>query len=68
MAVRSSDFDMWLGYQYFRETGGTASKDARSEAINACEGKALFEGQQHETYIRVARKGEALYIDMGNAD
>lgn len=60
----------WVQRLWYEETGGTIGREPLSEALGVLEGKAIHDGEQHETFIRVAELGEGadatIYIDMGD--
>ena len=68
MLLRGAQFKRWLGYKLYRESGGIAPEQSLREVINTLEGKAIFEGEEHEVYHRVAAHDGKLYIDQGTPD
>jgi hypothetical protein len=66
--VRSKGFKRWLSRRYFVETEKAASSQAVSDALNVIEGRAMFDGAEHESYVRVGHLDETIYIDLGAPD
>jgi len=66
--ITSRDFKIWLAGLLWNDTQKAPSADALNSAINVLESKALFEGQQHRLYNRVAPDpdGHGVWIDMCN--
>lgn len=60
----------WVQRLWYEETGGAIGREPLSEALGVLEGKAIHDGEEHETFIRVAELGEGaqthIYIDMGD--
>ncbi len=44
------------------------NSQALHDALGTLEGKALFEGPLHRVFLRWARSGEAIYLDLGDND
>lgn len=60
----------WIQRLWYEETGGAIGREPLSEALGVLEGKAIHDGEEHETFIRVAETGEGaetrIYVDMGD--
>jgi hypothetical protein len=56
----------WLGRRHYAETGAAPSTQAIQAALLVLAGKARHEGRTHETAVRVAGYGGALYLDLGD--
>lgn len=60
----------WIQRLWYEETGGTIGREPLSEALGVLEGKAIHDGEERETFIRVAETGHGtethIYIDMGD--
>ena len=59
-------FRRWLSQQFFEQTGKTANSQALQDAIGVLEGKAVFHGDQHYTFVRVAGHEGRVYLDLAN--
>jgi hypothetical protein len=66
--LRSKGFKRWLSHQHHIETGTTPGTQALQDALQVLEGKAIYEGTQHQVYVRVAGCGGNIYIDLGNTE
>ena len=60
--VRSRGFRRWLAKVYYRQTAGSApGTQAQQDALNVLEGKAVYDGRQHEAAVRVTQhKGVSI--------
>jgi hypothetical protein len=65
--VRSVAFAHWLRQQYYLLTKAAPPAQALTDGINLIASIAVFAGEQREVFLRVARCGEAIYIDLGDA-
>ena len=63
MQVRESAFKRWLAHELYQETEGAAGSEAYAAALNTIEAQALFVGEKHPVYLRVAREGDTIWID-----
>lgn len=66
--VRSRPFRLWLSRLFYEQEGKPPHGQAVQDALNVLEGKALFEGEQHETHIRVAHRPGEVWLDLGTPD
>lgn len=64
--VNSKRFKRWLSYRFFKVNKKTPHNDAIQNAINVLSGKALFEGPEFETAVRIANHEGAIYLDLCN--
>ena len=62
--LESSGFRDWLSYMFFLETRGAPSETALNAALGTLSGQAKFEGPERKVFRRVAKDGEALWIDL----
>lgn len=64
--VRSRGFRLWLGHEFFKRTRAAASSQATEEALRTAESIALYQGGEHEPFIRHGHDtaGKVLYLDM----
>ena len=65
--VRSREFRMWLSGQFYEATGGAIGGQALEDGIRILEARAVNEGPQYESFIRVGRHGKNLYLDLCDA-
>jgi hypothetical protein len=62
--VRKKGFKSWLAKQFYDATGGAASSEAMQQALAVIEAKALFDGDEHEVYLRVGAHNDRIYVDL----
>src|SRR5690349_11624610 len=60
-------FRRWLRHEFYKLTKRGCNADALKVAIETIDAKALFEGESREVHIRVAKDGDNIYIDIGDA-
>lgn len=66
--VRSRAFRLWLSRLFYEQEGKPPHGQAVQDALNVLEGKALFEGEQHDTSIRVCHQPGEVWLDLGTPD
>jgi hypothetical protein len=59
-------FRGWLSNRFYRSYGKSPGAQAIYDALSVLDGQALYEGQEHQVYIRVAEVADAIYIDLAN--
>jgi hypothetical protein len=64
--LKDPEFKRWLAASYYKEHGKAPSSHAVSDALGVLAGKSLYEGREHEVFIRIARQGDAIYLDLGD--
>ena len=62
--IRSEGFRHILAGEFFELTSKGFSRNAAGDALDTLEAKAIHTGKQHTVYLRVARVGGALYLDL----
>jgi len=62
--IRSKAFKRFLSARFFGVRGTAPSATAMQDALGVLEGRALFEGAEHTTHVRVAGDGERIYLDL----
>jgi hypothetical protein len=67
-SLDSRKFRRWLSHAYFSEYKMVPSQKAIQDAINVLAGTALFNGIEHEVFVRVAEFGGTIYYDLGDED
>ena len=65
--VRSRRFTDDLESGFSDRFHTAASNQAFEEALRVFEARARHDGETHQTYVRVARIGRKIYIDLGDA-
>ena len=66
--IKSGMFKRWLQREYFLKTKGVVNAQAIQDALGTLEGKAIFEGQQHDAHIRVAEYQGSIIIDLADSE
>lgn len=60
----------WIQREWYEAEGGALGREPLSEALGVLEGKAVHDGEEHRTFIRVAELGDGanttVYIDIGD--
>lgn len=64
--LRSKSFRAWLSWQFYQAEGQMPGTQAIQDAINALEGKAIFDAPETEIFIRVASANGRIYLDLCN--
>jgi hypothetical protein len=64
--VRGSGFRQWLRHRYYEETRSGCNSEALQVAIETLVAKAQFEGKEHPVLVRIAKHGNAIYLDVGD--
>jgi len=65
-AVESSKFQDWLSACYWKKYHKVPNKSALQDALNVISGKARFDNNCQNVYMRIANVGDAIYIDLAN--
>ena len=64
--VKSNGFKAWARRLFYERHEKTPSAQAVQDALGVLEGKALFDGQEHAVFVRVAPFNGCIYIDLAN--
>jgi hypothetical protein len=64
--IRSRGFRDFLTNLFFLQKNRVPGAQAVQDALSVLGGKALFEGQEHEGYSRVAGHEGQIYLDLAN--
>jgi len=64
--LKGRSFERWLQREYYERWGTMPKKQALSEQLQLLEGKAIFDGTERQSHIRVAREDDAIYVDLGD--
>lgn len=66
-SLRGGPVRRWLSGRYFAQEASAPNAQALQDAIGVLEGKATFEGGQHEVHLRVAQDDVgAIYLDLAD--
>ena len=66
--LNTKAFRSWLSFHFFKTEGQMPSTQALQDAVGTLEGKALFEGEEKEVFVRLAAKDGKIYLDLCNED
>ncbi|MGE5483624.1 MAG: hypothetical protein ACM3X4_01250 [Ignavibacteriales bacterium] len=66
LALRGSAFKNWLVRRYFEAEGKVPASQAVQSALDVLEGEAVFIGEKHPVFVRVARYRERVYLDLAD--
>lgn len=66
--VKSQTFKGFVSKQFFDEHGKAMNSEALAATLNLLEAKALFEGEEHPVYVRLAEHDGNIYLDLCNDD
>lgn len=58
----------YLTHLYYAETESAPHAQGLQDALGTLEAKAVFEGAEHPTYVRVAEHDGTVYLDLANED
>jgi hypothetical protein len=64
--IRSKTFRRWLARQFYLEHRKAPGSQALQDALNVLDGKAMFEGETRNAFVRVAGQDGKLYLDLGD--
>lgn len=62
------EFSDWLLHQFFKEKKKAPTSSAMKAAIRTLSAEAKFNGAKHHVYLRAAKFGEKIYLDIGDPD
>lgn len=66
--LRSRALRAWLASLFYKTTAKAPSTTALNDAANALEGRAMFDGDEHKVWLRVAEHDGAIFLDLGRDD
>jgi hypothetical protein len=62
--VRAKPFKRWISGRFYQAQGKPPGNQAIHDALGVLEAKAQFEGTPQTVHTRIARHGDAIYIDL----
>ncbi len=62
--VKSETFRRWLVWGFYRSEGKPPASKAVQSAVAVLEARALFDGHEHEVFVRVGELGGTIYLDF----
>ncbi len=66
LKLRSRSFKQYIAHYVYRQFDKIISSDMISNIIQVLEGKAIFDGETHELFVRIAKQNNAIWYDLGN--
>jgi hypothetical protein len=66
--VQSSEFRHWLAGRFFECNGEPASGYKLDELVSAFSAGALFKRPEHRVHLRIAKQGNAVWLDLADAE
>lgn len=64
--IRAKSFKRWLSRKFFEQYGRAPGSQALQDALTVLEGQAIFCGAKYPVSVRVAARGDKLYLDLAN--
>jgi hypothetical protein len=64
--LRSQGVRRWLLHRYFRDYRKPPGSQALQDAVDTLEARAVIDGPERETHLRVAGRAGAIYVDLCN--
>lgn len=64
--LRSRAFKQFISHHIYKNFKKTVSAETISNIIQLLEGKAVFDGEEHDLDVRIAEHGDAIWYDLGN--
>ena len=64
--IESNDFRNWLDHRFYEELRRAPKHQWVQEVVNNLRAKALFDGDEHQVFIRVGESGESIFLDLCN--
>lgn len=65
--LKAKGFRLWLGRRFYEQEGRTPNAQALQDALAELEGRAIYDGVEHEVHVRLAEHEGAVYLDLGDA-
>ena len=67
MPIKSGVFVKWLKGNFYKSKGKALSTDVVERVSGLLEAMAIDSGEKHDLSVRVARRGDVIYYDLGDA-
>ncbi len=61
-------FESWLAREFYMKHEAVTGAQALADATNTLKGKAIYEGDCREVFLRSAKDGDSYLIDLGTDD
>ena len=66
--IKSTEFKDFVRYAFYKENGESVSSLILDEALGLCSAKALYDGDKHPLFHRVAQVDDCIYYDLMNSE
>lgn len=67
-SLSSQAISQYLSQRYYEKKGTAAPAQAIKDALNVLRGKAQFDGQEKQVFVRIAGYKNNIYLDLCNSD
>lgn len=64
--THAKPFRILLSYRFYQVEGKSPGSQAIQDALGTLDGKAIFEGEEHQVFIRAAEVEGAIHLDLVN--
>lgn len=64
MPLRGRACKTWIARMYYEQSRSAPNRNAMSDALCVLEGKALHEGREYQSHVRIAGDDTEIWIDM----
>lgn len=64
--ITSTGFRRWMKRQFYIEESRPPSAQALQDALGVLDARAIHDGPEEEVFVRVAGRGDRIYIDLGD--
>ncbi|HEX2256398.1 MAG TPA: hypothetical protein VHG92_06805 [Afifellaceae bacterium] len=66
--INGQAFADWIGRQFWKATGEALGDRALKDTVALARARALYDGDQHTTWIRVGEADGKIYLDLADED
>src|SRR5262245_23295768 len=66
--LRSKGFKQWMARKFYEDCEKSPGSQAIQDALGVLEGKARYDGEERDIFVRVGEKDGKIYIDLGDDD
>jgi hypothetical protein len=64
--LKAKRFRRWLQRLFYLDSGKAASSQPIQDALGVLEGKAAYDGKQHDVFVRVGAASDKIYFDLAD--
>lgn len=65
--LKSAGFARWIKKLFYEREGKPPSNQTFGDSLAVLEAKAVFDGNEHATYVRVAERRGNIYLDLADS-